>query len=1239
MLPQVFNKTLAKVFGSRNERLIKSYAARVREINALQPSIRVMTDGQMRAHAEELRARLAKGEDDVAVLPSAFALMREAMDRHIGLRNTLNPAAGFDPTTLPPRGRELFEQVKAQCKSEHDWRFVDMPVELYELLRAAVPADRPPFRAHPFDVQLIGGMVLYEGKIAEMATGEGKTFVAPLACFLMGLRGWHCHVVTVNDYLVRRDAAWVAPAFYALGMSVGYIQAFMENEARQKAYQCTVTYGTNSEFGFDYLRDNMKQQLAEQVQGPLDFVIVDEIDSILIDEARTPLIISGPAHDDSPRYRAADEVTRKLIAAQKPWELANARVEHLKRQLKTAEGEIKNVRGEADKLSSVQNLVTDLRGQLTQAEAQLINHVQLYEVELDRKSVQLTHEGIQKAQEYAGVGSFYVGGNMDWPHLIEQSLRAHVVYERDKDYVVQNGEVIIVDEFTGRLMVGRQWSDGLHQACEAKERVTVKPETQTMATITIQNFFKLYRRIAGMTGTAMTEAEEFDKIYKLEVVLIPTNRPLIRQDDDDLLFLTEKAKWDAIAEHIKEVSDSGQPVLVGTTSVEKSERLSNMLGQRYGIEHEVLNAKNHEREAEIVAKAGRQYQNKSGSIVGAVTIATNMAGRGTDIKLGPGVTEAGGLYVIGTERHEARRIDNQLRGRSGRQGDTGRSRFFVSLEDDLMKLFASEFTLRALQRLGMKEDEAIEHRWLTRGVEKAQKKVEERNFGIRKNLLEYDEVRNHQRQYFYTSRQKILEGRNLQDMIFEIIQDSVQDAVNQYLDRDYVATCIAEWVRANFNTVIDPVELRDTELAVLEHTIRDKTREEARTNIHTSLSEFMDPDADPADWDYAGLSTWAMNQFHVSISAANLKTMDREHIAETLVEKALEQIEIKDCTPLAKYLVKHYAQQQLAAWANTKFDMELPPEELVNKTPEQAVELILRTARRLYQQREIAYPVEYALEVTLGSGGTDNVYASEQLATYIKAKFDTPITGEEIRSMDLKKLHTHLVAISARANADIDRQIDEAVEKLPESEQLAAWVANRFVTAVPPDEFVDEPPAERRERLRELAHTFLRRELTELERNVLLQIFDETWKDHLYAMDQLRDSIGLRSIAQRDPVTEYKREGSKLFTEFMRALRDKVTDVIFRVRLASSDAMRDVYGQVQETFDPHESYGVDSSAAVEAMRNAALPAGAESEPADEPEDTDQPVAPIVNAAPKIGRNDPCPCGSGKKYKHCCGQTV
>ncbi len=1233
MVTQFLSKSLTKIFGSRNGRLIKSYRHRVEAINTFEPAMRVLTDGQMRAKADELRKRVADGESDMSILPEAFALMRESMDRNIGLRNALNPACGFDAGKLTPEAQNLYQQAKAKCAGEHDWRFVEIPPQLYEAIRASVPDARPPYRARPFDVQLIGGMVLYDGKIAEMATGEGKTFVAPLACFLMGLTGKHCHVVTVNDYLVRRDAAWVAPAFYAVGMSVGFVQSNMDNEPRQKAYQCTVTYGTNSEFGFDYLRDNMKQSLAEQVQGPLDFAIVDEVDSVLIDEARTPLIISGPAHDDSPRYRQADEVTRKLILAQKPWDIANNHVETLKRKIKGAEGEIKNARGDTARIATLQALITDTQKVLLAAEAELAQQVQLYEVELDRKTAHLTHEGIRKAQEFAGVGSFYVGGNMDWPHLLEQSLRAHVVYEIDKDYVVQKGEVIIVDESTGRLMIGRQWSDGLHQAVEAKERVTVKPETQTMATITLQNFFKLYKRIAGMTGTAMTESEEFNKIYSLEVVSIPTNRPLCRQDFEDLIFMNENAKWTAIVEQIKEASDRGQPVLVGTTSVEKSERLSNILTKQHGLEHEVLNAKNHEREAEIIAKAGTRYAGKQGQTVGRVTIATNMAGRGTDISLAPGVAEAGGLFVLGTERHESRRIDNQLRGRSGRQGDPGMSRFFLSLEDDLMRLFAGDFMLKALQSLGMKEEEAIEHSMVSKAVARAQKKVEERNFGIRKNLLEYDEVRNYQRNFFYTSRQAILEGRNLQEIIFDTIGDSVRDAVAHYLDKDFVAMCIAEWVRLTFNTVIDPQDLRDTELAVLEMTIKDKAREDARSNIHSAISEFMDPDAHPEDYDYAGMASWAMSQFKVQISQSQLKKMQRDEIIETLVEKALDLIDHKDVGPLAKYLVKGYPQQQLAQWANDKFEFNISADELTGKTQEMAVDLILINARKAYQQREISYPVDYALEATMGAGGVENVYASEQLAVWVKAKFGIPISGDEIRTLSVDKLRSRLVDISRQAHETVDRQIDEAVAKLQESRMLSAWVADRFVTQAAPDEFEGEPPDERRERIGELAHAFLRRELTELERTVLLQIYDVTWKDHLYAMDQLRDTIGLRGIAQRDPVIEYKREGSRLFDEFLKNLREKVTDVIFRMRIASAGDMRNVYEGQEELFDANESYGVGESAAARELQAPPPDAAA-------PESQQEPVLdPIVNAGPRVGRNDPCPCGSGKKYKHCCGGSA
>jgi len=1159
--------TMTKIFGSRNDRLVKAYRARLAEINDLEADIRKLTDAEMRAKADAMRAQLrASPGDDLKVLPEAFALMRESMDRQIGLRTALDPVQNFDYKTLPEAAQDLYLNVRIQCVNEHDWRFAEIPVALYDALRAKVPEDRPPYRARPFDVQLIGGMALYEGKIAEMATGEGKTFVAPLACFLMALRGKHCHVVTVNDYLVRRDAAWVAPAFFALGLSVGYIQAFMDNDTRKKAYQCHVTYGTNSEFGFDYLRDNMKTSIQEQCQGPLDYGIVDEVDSILIDEARTPLIISGPAHDDSPKYKAADEVVRKLILAQKPWDNASAAVEAAKRKIKGSEGDLRNAENSEEK-TKLQKVIEEATEELPRAEERLTKEVQLYEVELDRKSVHLTHEGIQKAQEYAGVGSFYIGHNMDWPHLLEQSLRAHVVYERDKDYVVQNGEVVIVDEFTGRLMIGRQWSDGLHQSVEAKERVQIKPETQTLATVTLQNFFKLYGRLAGMTGTALTEADEFMKIYKLDVVKIPTNRPCVRQDQEDLIFMSEKAKWNAIVEKIKELHEKGQPVLVGTTSVEKSEKLSNMLMRRYGIEHNVLNAKNHEKEAQIILDAGAQFVDKLDRKVGRVTIATNMAGRGTDIKLGGTVPDAGGLFVLGTERHEARRIDNQLRGRSGRQGDPGESRFMLSLEDDLMKLFAGEFTLKALQRLGMKEDEAIEHRWVSSAVQKAQKKVEERNFGIRKQLLEYDEVRDVQRNYFYNLRQKILEGRNLQEMIFDIISESVDDSVTQYLDADYVPTVLSEWVKATFGAAIDAQDLRDHSYEVLEVTIKDHARDEARTSISTSLDEFMDPDADQEDWDYAGLSTWAMSQFKVQVSQAQLKKMDRDEIREALIEAAIEQINRKDCAAIQKFLVPHYAQAQLAAWVNGKFEIEIKAEELIGKKAPEAADFILDQAHKQYQRREIEYPIDYALEITLGGGGLDNIYVSEQLAAWVQAKYGVTLSGDEIRGTPVRDLHARMVQISREAQATLARQVDDAVVKHQDVKELAAWASQRFHE--PADDGIFEgmeSQDRRREFLQEIGQAFLRRELTELERAVLLQIFDATWKDHLYAMDQLREAIAFRGFAERDPRIEYKREGSKLFEEFQKSIRDKITDIIFKVRLSQNFVMKNVYSSPVETF-------------------------------------------------------------------------
>jgi preprotein translocase subunit SecA len=1235
---------MTSIFGSRNERMIKAYRRRVAQINAMEPEIRKLTDAQMKARAAELTKKLENKEvTDIEVLPEAFALMRESMDRNIGLRNAFNPAMNFDPNLLPTQAlKDLYTDIKFKNVGEHDWRFCEIPLEMYEAIRAVIPEDRPPFRARPFDVQLIGGMVLYEGKIAEMATGEGKTFVGPLACFMMALTGKHCHVVTVNDYLVRRDASWVAPAFYALGMSVGYIQAFMANEHRQQMYRCNVTYGTNSEFGFDYLRDNMKTSVAEQVQGSLDFAIVDEVDSILIDEARTPLIISGPAHDDAPKYKAADEVVRKLIEANKPWQRAHDRVEELKRNIKGLLGEIKNA-ADAERKRKFEQQLAAAEEELPRAEEREKQEVQMYEVELDRKSVHLTHEGIQRAQEFAGVGSFYIGSNMDWPHLLEQSLRAHVVYERDKEYVVEkdmDGEigVIIVDEFTGRKMVGRQWSDGLHQAVEAKENLRIKPETQTMATVTLQNFFKLYKRIAGMTGTAMTEAEEFMKIYKLDVVKIPTNRPIARKDYEDLIFMNENAKWNAIVDQIKACHEKGQPVLVGTTSVEKSERLSQMLMRRHGIEHEVLNAKNHEREADIVVLAGQQYVNKLNQTVGRVTIATNMAGRGTDIKLGPGVPEAGGLYVLGTERHEARRIDNQLRGRSGRQGDPGESRFFLSLQDDLMKLFAGDFVYKALQRLGMKEDEAIEASMVSRSVERAQKKVEERNFGIRKNLLEYDEVRDVQRNYFYKRRQKILEGINLRDMIFEVITESVDDAVQQYLDPDYVPTVISEWARKEFRCVIEPQDLRDTELAILESTIRDQAREEAKSSITTSLDEFMDPDADPEDWDYNRLASWAGEEFGVTVSGNQLKKMDRDHIKEALIEAALEQIERKDVDGVAPFLEKNFAQKQLAEWANNKFDVQIRTEDLLGKNPQQAADFILEQAHASYARREAEYPVEYALEQSMNGGGIENIYVSEQLSTWVRAKYGVTLTGDEIRSLPLPELHRRMVEISGQAGPRMDREIEDAVNKLTDSKELSAWTGNRLQIPLNPEEFEGEPAESRKNRLLEWGHAYLRQELTELERRVLLQIYDSTWKDHLYAMDLLRESIGLRGVAERDPRIEYKKEGSRLFNEFMKTIRDRVTDIIFKVRYEQANVMKSVYHNPVEQFQRINSYGVAASPAAQQVR-AEQAAMQEAAPPVENASEETPVATIVNEEGKVGRNDPCPCGSGKKYKQCHGQNA
>ncbi|WP_045176145.1 preprotein translocase subunit SecA [Anaerocellum danielii] len=656
-------KIIEKLIGSYSEREIKKILPIVDKIESLALEYERLTDAELRQKTDIFKQRLKNGETLDDILPEAFAAVREAAWRTLKMRH--------------------------------------------------------------FRVQLIGGIVLHQGRIAEMKTGEGKTLVATLPAYLNALEGKGVHIVTVNDYLAKRDAEWMGPIYNFLGLSVGVIVHGLTHEERKKAYNCDITYGTNNEFGFDYLRDNMAIYKEELVQRELNYAIIDEVDSILIDEARTPLIISGPAEKSTDLYKRADNFVRRL----KPL---------------------------------YYNSDDDKQMPDTTGYDYIVNE--------KRHTVSLTEEGIKKAEKYFGVTNLADPENATLHHHIIQALKAHGLMKRDRDYVVKDGQVIIVDEFTGRLMYGRRFSEGLHQAIEAKEGVRIERESKTLATITFQNYFRLYKKLAGMTGTAKTEEQEFREIYKLDVIEIPTHKPMIRIDHPDKVYKTEKAKFEAIVQEIVETHKKGQPVLVGTVSIEKSEMLSEML-KKHGIKHEVLNAKHHEKEAMIIAKAGQK---------GAVTIATNMAGRGTDIVLGEGVAELGGLKVIGTERHESRRIDNQLRGRAGRQGDPGESRFYVSLEDDLMRLFGSERIKRLVESLGLPDDQPIEHKLLSDAIEKAQKRVEARNFEIRKHLLQFDDVLNKQREIIYSQRRKVLEGENLRDSILNMIDELVDYKIKVY---------------------------------------------------------------------------------------------------------------------------------------------------------------------------------------------------------------------------------------------------------------------------------------------------------------------------------------------------------------------------------------------------------------------------------------------------------------------------
>ena len=916
-----------RVFGTRNTRDLRRMRRAVARVNALEEGMKARDDAALAAVTAALKERLTAGESLDALLPEAFAAVREASRRAHGER--------------------------------------------------------------PYDVQLMGGMALHEGKIAEMRTGEGKTLAATLPAYLNALTGEAVHIVTVNDYLARRDAAWMGPIYEALGMTVGVVQSQQDRASKHAAYRADITYGTNNEFGFDFLRDNMAFTLEDRVQRSLHYAIVDEVDSILIDEARTPLIISGPADESTDLYRKIDKLAPKLT-----------------RQEKIETGLPAVLAGNEEAPEETGDFFVDEKNR---------------QVELTERG----HEFVERELKRIGVlgeqDSLYAAVNLALLHHMQAALRAHYLFQRDVDYMVQDGEIVIVDEHTGRAMPGRRWSDGLHQAVEAKEGVAIRNEMQTLASTTFQNYFRLYDKLAGMTGTADTEAAEFKQIYGLEVVIVPTHKPMIRDDREDLVYMTMDEKFNAVVEEIQEATQAGQPVLVGTASIETSERLSADLNRRK-IKHSVLNAKQHEREAEIVAQAGRP---------GVVTIATNMAGRGTDIVLGgnweaevaalgkdvpaeqgeqiraawqerhQAVLDAGGLHIVGTERHESRRIDNQLRGRSGRQGDPGSSRFFLSLEDNLMRIFASE-RIRNFIRQGAEEDEAIEHKWLTRGIERAQRRVEGRNFDARKELLEFDDVANDQRHYIYRQRDELMEA------------DDIADAIGQ-MRGDVVAELVAE---------------------------------------------HMPPESIDDQWDIDGLT------------------------------QALQ----------------------------TEFDVNLPVREWL----------------------------------------------------------------DEDENLD---------------DQGVGERIGEAIAtRYQEKEALWAGVG------------VD---------------------MRQVEKQLMLQVLDKKWKDHLREMDHLRQGIHLRAYAQKQPKQEYKRESFTLFQALQANISREVIQVLSRVQLAGESDLERMERQRREMAARRMNYshadGADGAPEAEQPNGQPRSAGG------------RPVETFVRGGRKVGRNEACPCGSGKKYKHCCGR--
>jgi preprotein translocase subunit SecA len=1030
---------LKKIFGTKNARELKRIQPLVQRVNELGPDLEKLSDAELRAKTGQFRQRIERGETLDALLPEAFAVCREGGKRALGMRH--------------------------------------------------------------FDVQLVGGIVLHEGRIAEMKTGEGKTLVATLPAYLNALEGRGVHVVTVNDYLARRDSDWMGRLHRFLGLDVGVVVHGLSDTERQKAYRADITYGQNNEFGFDYLRDNMKESIERYVQRELNFAIVDEVDSILVDEARTPLIISGPAEESADLYIRANQI-------------------------------IPGLKKDVD-----------------------------YTVDEKAHSAMLTDAGVERVERRLGLSNLYDPENIDWLHHVQKALQAHTLYKRDVNYLVEAGEVIIVDEFTGRKMPGRRWSDGLHQAVEAKENVRIREENQTLATITFQNYFRMFRKLSGMTGTADTEAEEFHKIYKLDVVVIPPNLSMVRQDFHDVIYKNERGKFNMVLDEIEDCHKRGQPVLVGTVSVEKSEVLSALLRKR-NIPHNVLNAKQHEREAEIIAQAGRQ---------GAVTISTNMAGRGTDILLGGNaeamarvavgpsfdpvlhadaverlrlqckaehdrVIEAGGLHIIGTERHESRRIDNQLRGRAGRQGDPGSSRFYLSLEDDLMRIFGADRIQGLMERMGMRDDEPIEHSIVNRAIESAQHRVEGHNFDIRKNLLEYDDVMNQQRKSIYALRRQILEGRYRPQGGGDGGSVSAQRHEPSEGDGG-PATAI---------TVSGPWSI-------------DRLVDALRPVVTKLVEPLLQPPPPPAE---------------------PSGTPDTEPQGVTAAPATPERL-----------------QHELYRWFGAVVDVQRAMADRGDKVAALVSVACREIASALLQQRERLLDLcDEIISLLLGEHCPERVSPEEWDLDALAA------AARELFNVELK--------VSGGDRAALAQELWEQIEKVFSAREQEFGVA----TAGIPVQFYYWA------------------------RHLYLDQIDTAWIEHLKHMDHLREGIGLRGYGQRDPKQEYKKEGYDMFLDMLANIQRNVASKLFRLRLVAEEAIPQeppaarAKPERKMILQHGEPAGADPRAAVATGSVASPPAGA---------DDGEPTAgaPIRRQAPKVGRNDPCPCGSGKKYKKCHGASV